>query len=148
MSGVLSIASISAAQYKMLRSEHETKLGIRFTSVWMISATIFNSLSSSILLIHTATRFLDILLLSSSSLGITGSWIQAFLYLIFLMFPCLLTLMFDRFLFSHQPNIVEDDLQLRKQCVSFVCRIKDILSGYAKTVLDGLNEKLRLPMCT
>ena len=152
LSGVASILSVSAAQVNMLRSEHQPK-SIKIACVtfsvafFFLLPAILNTLSSSILLIQTATHFLDVVLLSSYSIGITGSWTQAILYLVFLMVPGLLAILSDRFLFLHQPDIIEDDLQLRQRGDSLICRFKDFVAGFAKKVLEGLNEKLRLPIC-
>eukprot|EP00092_Neocalanus_flemingeri_P009106 GFUD01009804.1.p1 GENE.GFUD01009804.1~~GFUD01009804.1.p1 ORF type:complete len:373 (-),score=57.77 GFUD01009804.1:191-1309(-) len=153
MSGVASIFSIALTQVNMLRSEHQFKwiknCGIINGPVVvpLLIPAVLNTLSSSILLIQTATRCLDVVLLSSSSLGITGSWTQALLYLVFLMVPGVLAIVIDRFIIPHQPDIVEDDLRLEKKGESLICRVKELASGFAKKLLEGLNEKLRLPMC-
>eukprot|EP00092_Neocalanus_flemingeri_P075959 GFUD01094171.1.p1 GENE.GFUD01094171.1~~GFUD01094171.1.p1 ORF type:complete len:583 (+),score=100.95 GFUD01094171.1:237-1751(+) len=152
-SGVASIMSIALSQVRMLTSKHQFKvlklcrsITVPVVGLFIIPA-VLNTLSSSLLLIQTATRCLDVVLLSSSSLGISGSWTQALLYLVFLMVPGVLAIFIDRFIILHQPDIVEDDLRLKKKGESIICRMKELASGFAKKLLEGLNEKLRLPMC-
>ena len=106
---LFSIWSISVSQMNRLRSEHQTKsilFGIGFL------AAFCNTLSSSILLIHTATHVLDVFLLTSSSLGISfnGGSAHAGIYFVFLMVPGLLGILIDQFVFHAQPDIIEDDL--------------------------------------
>ena len=62
------------------------------------------------------------------------------------MVPGLLGILIDRFVCHAQPDIIEDDLQLKQRGSSVFCRVKEVVAGFAKQILEGLNEKLCLPI--
>ena len=163
VSGFFSILSLTIAQLTMVHTQHETSIfGLFLWQLLFSISGLFNSLSSSVLLIHTATKVLDLILLKTSSLGISvdSSLTTVLIYFLFMMAPGILSYLIDRILIHHQPNIIEDDFWIRRTCSTdsnprsscfHACWrkikwMKKFFAGIAKQILEGLVETLRLPV--